>query len=183
MSGNQTDTSKKLTKSIILAVILAVCLCITTFALVYATIMVENSIFRTGKVEINLNDGKPIISKSDFLFEPGMTLVEDFFIKNNSTGAVYYRLYFDNISGGLADVLEITVKDGDTILYSGTAATLNRNNVKAAEEMLQVGEKKILSAYFHFPEDKGNYTQNMTLTFNMCADAVQTKNNPDKLFD
>ena len=36
MSGNQTDTSKKLTKSIILAVILAVCLCITTFALVYA---------------------------------------------------------------------------------------------------------------------------------------------------
>ena len=66
MSGNQTDTSKKLTKSIILAVILAVFLCITTFALVYATIMVENSIFRTGKVEINLNDGKPIISKSDF---------------------------------------------------------------------------------------------------------------------
>ena len=28
--------------------------------------------------------------------------------------SVYYRLYLDNVSGGLADMLEITVTDGDS---------------------------------------------------------------------
>jgi hypothetical protein len=48
--------------------------------------------------------------------------------------------------------------------------------------MLQVGEKKTLSVYFHFPENRGNDTQDLTLTFNISADAVQTKNNPKRVF-
>ena len=182
MSDNHTDTSKKLTKSIILAVILAVFLCITTYALVYA-VSVENNIFRTGKVDINLNDGKALINEHEFLFEPGMIVKKDFFIENKSTWSVYYRLYLDNVSGGLADMLEITFTDGDTVICSGTAADLNRSNVKAADQMLQVGEKKTLSAYFHFPEDKDSKAQNLTLVFDLCADAVQTRNNPGKVFD
>lgn len=181
MSNTQTNTSRKMTGSIILVIILVICLCITTYALVYATI--ENSIFRTGKVEINLNDGMPVINEREYLFEPGMTVKKDFFIENNSTWSVYYRLYLDNVSGGLADVMEITIKDGDTVICSGTASELNRANAKAAEEILQIGEKKTLSVYFHFPESKGNEAQNLTLAFDLCADAVQTKNNPDRAFD
>ena len=63
-----------MTGSIVLAVILSICLCMTTFALVYATVSVDNNIFNTGKVEINLNDGNPVISEHEFLFEPGMTV-------------------------------------------------------------------------------------------------------------
>ena len=60
MSENNV-TSKKLTAGIIILIILSIALCITTFALVYSTISVENNIFKTGSIQINLNDGKPVI--------------------------------------------------------------------------------------------------------------------------
>lgn len=179
----ENKTAKRLTGGIIAIVTLAVCLCITTFALVYASVSVENNLFYTGRVKINLNDGKPVIREHEFIFEPGMTVKKDFFIENDSTWDVYYRIYFENVSGGLADVLEITVKDGDRALYSGTASELTQQNVTAADDTLKIGQKRNLTVYFHFPDDKGNETQNLDLTFTMCAEATQTKNNPNRLFD
>ena len=179
----ENKTAKRLTGGIIAIVALAVCLCITTFALVYASVSVENNLFHTGRVKINLNDGKPVIREHEFIFEPGMTVKKDFFIENDSTWDIYYRIYLENVSGGLADVLEITVKDGDRALYSGTASELTRQNVTAADDTLKIGQKRDLTVYFHFPEDKGNETQNLDLTFTMCAEATQTKNNPNRLFD
>lgn len=178
-----TKTVKKLTGGIVAIIVLAVCLCITTFALVWASVSVENNLFHTGTVEINLNDGKPVIHENEFIFEPGMTVKKDFFIENNSTWSVYYKLYLDNVSGGLADVLEVSIKDGEKTLYTGTAAELNRQSVVAADDILQVKEKKTLTVVFYFPESKGNSAQNLNLTFTMCADATQTKNNPNRLFD
>lgn len=176
-------TSVKLAGSVIVVVALSLSLCVTSFALVYVTVSVDNNIFHTGKVDINLNDGKPVISEHEFLFEPGLTVKKDFFIENNSTSSVYYKLYFDNVKGGLADILEITIKDGDSVLYTGTVASLSRGNTRAAEETLQVGgRKKTLSIYFHYPEDKGNETQDLNLIFDMAADAVQAKNNPNREF-
>ena len=74
----------------------------------------NNNLFHTGEVKINLNDGKPVIREHEFLFEPGMTVRKNFFIENDSTWDVYYRLDLDNISGGLAEVLTVTGKDGLT---------------------------------------------------------------------
>lgn len=181
--NDNSKTAKKLTGSIVAVVVLAICLCITTFALVWATVSVDNNLFHTGKVKINLNDGKPVIEEHEFLFEPGMTVKKDFFIENQSTWDVYYKLYLDNVNGGLADVLQITVKDGEKTLYQGTAENLKRNAVAAADDVLKIKERRELIVYFHFPEEAGNSAQNLTLTFDMCADAVQTKNNPNKLFD
>ncbi len=179
----ENKTAKRLTGGIIAIVALAVCLCITTLALVYASVSVENNLFHTGKVKINLNDGKPVIREHEFIFEPGMTVKKDFFIENDSSWDVYYRIYLENVSGGLKDVLEITVKDGDRALYSGTASELTQQNVTAADDTLKIGQKRNLTVYFHFPEDKGNETQNRDLTFTMCAEATQTKNNPNRQFD
>ena len=178
----ETKTSKKLTGGIVAIIILAVCLCITTFALVYASVSVENNLFRTGEVKINLNDGKPIIREHEFVFEPGMTVKKDFFIENDSTWDVYYRLYLNNVSGGLADALTVTIKDGDKVLYSGTADKLTKQNAIAADDTLKIRQRRNLTAVFHYPENKGNDTQNLDLTFNMCAEATQTKNNPNKSF-
>ena len=183
MSTNKNTTSKKLTSSIAAVIILAICLCITTFALIWATVTVDNNLFHTGTVKINLNDGKPVIEEHEFFFEPGMTVKKDFFIENKSTWDVYYKLYLTDVEGGLADVLEITVKDGDRILYEGKAGNLTKENAGAADDVLKLNERRNLSVYFHFPEEAGNNTQNLDLTFSMSADAVQTKNNPDKLFD
>jgi hypothetical protein len=103
--------------------------------------------------------------------------------KNESTCDIYYKLYFDNVNGGLADVLQITVKNEEKTLYQGTAENLKRNAVAAADDVLKIGERRELTVYFYFPEEAGNSAQNLTLTFDMCADAVQAKNNPNKLFD
>lgn len=176
-------TIKNVTSSIVLTVVLALCLCITTFALIHSIVSVDNNLFHTGMIKINLNDGKPVIKEQEFLFEPGMTVKKEFFIENQSTWDVYYKLYLDNVQGGLADFLEVTVKDDDKILYTGKASEITRNNVGAADDVLRIYERRNLDVYFHFPEDVGNSSQNLILAFELCADAVQTKNNPNHLFD
>lgn len=174
---------KKLTVCIVIISILTVCLCITTFALVYSIVSVEENIFKTGTVEINLNDGKPIITQDEFLFEPGMTVIKDFFIKNESSDAVYYKIYFDNISGGLEKILDVKISDKETgtKLYEGKAEGLIRENCSSAE--LSLYETRILTAEFHYPEDSGNKTQNLSMSFDMCAVATQQKHNNGRAFD
>ena len=181
--GKKSKTVKKLTGSVIAVVILSICLCITTFALVYSTVAVENNLFHTGTVKINLNNGKPVIEEHEFLFEPGMTVEKEFFIENQSTWDVYYKLYFQDIEGGLADVLEVSVRDGERILFSGKATDLTKDKVGAVDDILKLNERRNLTVSFHFPEEAGNAAQHLYLTFTMGADAVQTKNNPKKLFN
>ena len=60
---------------------------------------------------------------------------------------------------------------------------MGRRAVGAADDFLRVNERRKLTVYFYFPEETGNSAQNLTLTFDLCADAVQTKNNPNKLFE
>ena len=80
-------------------------------------------------------------------------------------------------------MLTVTIKDGEKILYSGTANELTKQNVIAADDTLQIGQRRDLTVMFHYPENQGNDTQNLDLTFTLCAEATQTKNNPNKLFD
>lgn len=178
-----SKTKKRLKGSIVAVIVLAISLCITTYAIVWASVSVNENVFQTGKVQINLNGGEPVIKEREFLFEPGMTVQKEFFIENKSTCDVYYKLYFTNAEGGLADILEITIADGDKTLYRGTAAELNRTAVSAAVNSLGLNERRDLMISFHYPENADNSGQARTLTFNLCADAVQTKNNPQMLFD
>lgn len=69
------------------------------------------------------------------------------------------------------------------MLFEGKANELIKENVGAANDVLKLNERRDLTVYFHFPEEAGNNKQNLNLKFTMKADAVQTKNNPDKLFD
>lgn len=180
---NDSKTAKRLRGNIVIVIMLALCLAITTFALIYESVSVDDNLFHTGSVKINLNDGKPVIRENEFLFEPGMTVKKDFFIENESTWDVYYKIYMDDVTGGLAKVLDVTIKDGDKTLYHGTPAELNRKQVSTADEILKVNQKKTLTVYFHFPENAGNDAQSLDLTFTMCAEATQTKNNSNREFD
>ncbi len=179
---NKTKTAKRLTASVGIIILLSIYLCITTFALVLSMVSVEDNLFMTGKVRINLNDGKPVIEEHDFLFEPGMTVKKDFFLQNESSCDVYYKLYFGNINGGLADILQMKICNEDKVLFSGTAKELTKENVGAADDILRLNEIKELQIYFYFPEESGNEAQNLFLNFDMSADAVQTKNNPNREF-
>ncbi len=180
---NDSKTAKRLRGNIVIVIVLALCLASTTFGLICECVSVDDNLFHTGSVKINLNDGKPVIRENEFLFEPGMTVKKDFFIENESTWDVYYKIYMDDVTGGLAKVLDVTIKDGDKTLYHGTPAELNRKQVSTADEILKVNQKKTLTVYFHFPENAGNDAQSLDLTFTMCAEATQTKNNPNREFD
>lgn len=175
---------KKLNISIATLVVLFLCLCVTAFALAYAILRVDNNVFETGEIDIDLNGGKPVIEADEFLFEPGMTVEKSFYIKNNGTWAVYYKLYFSNVKGDLGDVLDVTIKNADgNVLLQGKLSKLNRHNVPVAEDELQVGERRDMTIIFHFPEDAKNTAQSDNVSFALSALAVQTKNNDGKEFE
>ncbi|MBO5348061.1 MAG: hypothetical protein J6A45_08000 [Lachnospiraceae bacterium] len=181
--NNGAESCRKFLLSVCLTAVLVLVMAVTSFALWYSSVAVEENTFQTGTLSINLNDGSPVITEEDFLFEPGATIVKEFFIENESTTEVYYRIYFEKLDGVLLDVLEVSIQDGDDIIYNGGATGLTRENAAISKEALSIGEKVWLSAVFHLPEDAGNAAQEEALYFDLCADAVQTKNNPDKLFD
>lgn len=175
--------SKRLSVSILALVLLCLCLCVTSFALGMAVYEVRNNSFQTGGIDIDLNGGKPVITADEFLFEPGMTVEKPFYIQNNGTWAVYCKLYFSQVSGNLGDILDVTIFDeaGEALL-SGKLSALTEKSVPALEKELAVHERQDLTVRFHFPEGEGNTYQGGTLTFQLSAVAVQTKNNPDKEF-
>lgn len=176
-------TVKHLTGSMIAVVVLALCLAVTTVALVYATLTSENNLFHTGTVQIDLNGGVPVMAEGEFLFEPGATLTKEFTISNRGTADVYYKLYFDHVEGDLADALIVTIREGEQTLYSGPASGLTKEAVNAAPEALVAQETKTLMISFSLPADAGNEAKDKTLTFSLCACAVQAKNNPNRIFD
>lgn len=184
MSNKAADaTSRKLTAGILTLVLLTVCLCITTYALVMVSVSLPGNFFATGSVAVDLNGGRPVIEEHEFLFEPGMTVTKEFYIENRGTGDAYYRLYLDEVGGGLATVLQITISDGNAPLYQGTAAELTQENASAAADALRAGERRTLTISFHYPESAGNAGQDCSLSFDLCAEAVQARNNPDRRFD
>ncbi len=178
------NKTKRLTLSIAALITLCFCLCVTSFAIGYTVYEVKNNTFHTGNIGINLNGGKPIITEDDYLFEPGMTVEKGFFIENNGTWDVYYKLYFSGISGNLGNVLDVTIIDEQgNVLISGKLSELTSENVLPLENELEIGQRQDLKVRFHFPEEEGNESQGGSLQFELSAIAVQTKNNPDKEFD
>ena len=178
-----TTASRKLLGGFILLIVLTIGLCLTTYALVDSMISTEDNVFQTGMVSIDLNDGNPVFDDPGLLFAPGMSDQKTFLIKNQSTCPVYFRIYFENVTGALAPHLDVTIADGEDVLYSGKADGLTRKDAKAANTQLMVGEKRELTITFHFPKECDSILQNQIFMFDLCADAVQSKNNPDKQFD
>ena len=176
---------KKLQINIIVLLLLCLGLCITSFAISYTIIKIENNYFKTGGIDIDLNNGQPIIPADKWLLEPGMTIEEDFTITNNGGWKVYYKLYFEEVSSKLGDVLEITIykknKPEIPLLKGKIGELVDADKLNIAGE-LESGATQTLTARFHFPKNAGNIYKSETLKFDMSAIAVQTKNNPNKEF-
>lgn len=181
MDSTKNKTGKKIIFSALAVLVLIFAFCTVSYAVSKLSVEAENNYFQTGNININLNDGEPVINAEKF--EPGMTVTKEFFIENKSSWEVYYKIYFDEVDGELADVLEITLKDKDKVLFSGYASEFSKTSVEAFDDALAVSEKKTLSISFYYPKTEGNTTQATSLSFKLVADAVQTKNNDDRLFE
>ena len=197
----KTKTRKRLAGSVALIVVLSVCLLTSTIALAYTLLRVDNNLFATGKVDIALCDesGRELgeydrlIEEDEFLFEPGMTVKKAFSVKNKSTCEVYYLVYMSNVGGSLADVLQVSILEGNyetrqdlangKVLFRGTPSQLKRDFVKAADSELKIGAQQDLTLVIYFPEHIGNEAQNGELRFSLCAEATQVRNNLEREFN
>ena len=171
----RTDTRRRWLSSALLTILLTLGLIVTSVAITISSVEVPRNIFTTGQVKLNLNDKQAVIMPNEYLFEPGMTVVKDFFLENEGAEC-WYKLYFRNVAGDVANVLDVTVKNGDTILCSGKMSDLTRDNMQF------IGSRLDLTISFYFPKDAGNTAQNGTLQFDLCADGTQVRNNPGKNF-
>ena len=168
--------NKKLQINIVTLLLLCLGLCITSFAISYTVIKIENNYFHTGEIKINLNDGMAIIDENDPLFEPGMTVEKNFFIKNNGAEPIYYKLNFTGVSGELSKAIVVTILDSNRLeLVSGKIYEFETE--KKLIGSLSSYEKQDLIARFHFPENEGNEYKGKSLQFKMSAIAVQAKHN------
>lgn len=164
---------KKLLLSIIIILLALLLWLVGSFSVNY--ISSENNRLRSGNIQIDLNGGQPIVRPYELLFQPGSTIQKDFFIENNGTRGICYRLYLDRISGQLADVVVISIYDGDKTLYSGTARELSGKNTSAVDQILEAGQRKALTISFCVPKECNNDIQNLTLNFVLRAEATQVK--------
>ena len=172
---------KKTIVNIALLVAIAVCLIVTTAATIITYDKTEIG-FKTGEISININDGKSIFEDGDFMFTPGATVKKDFFIKNEGELDAYYKIYLTDVAGDLADVVDVKIKNGSKILYSGSPSELNRSNVKAADDIIVSNEKKVLQIEISIPKNVDNKYQSKDFNFKLSATATQVKNNDGKEF-
>lgn len=181
--NNKENLKMEIAAGISVIAALTAMLSVTTYALNTASVLIEENSFQMGTVDISLNDGKKIFEGSDLKIEPGTSVKKDFTLKNDSTVDVYYRLYLENIAGSLKDRLIFQIYDGDEMLYSGLANDFTKDSPCVGDTALKAGEEKILTVVVKMQEDAGNEYQNSYISFDITADAVQVRNNPDKMFE
>lgn len=183
--GTDEAVQKRLRRSMIIAVLLVLMLMVTTFALISSIVSVKHNTFETGIVKINLNDGKPVIQEDEYLFEPGMRVKKQFFIENEGSIDAFYKIYMEDMTGDLADVMQLTITDEESgkVLYQGPADELTKGAKSVSDDMISAGERKELSILFYFPEERGNEAQGRNLSFRLSATATQVRNNPGHSFE
>ena len=70
--------------------------------------------------------------------------------RNNGTWAVYYKLYFSQVSGSLGDVLDVTILDeDDNILLTGKLSELTQETIPAMESTLDSGQRQDLTCLLY----------------------------------
>lgn len=177
-----TKSRRKMIFGMFSVICLTVGLGITSLALVWQKVTVEDNLFVTGQVKISLNDDQPIF-REDILFEPGMVVEKEFTLSNDSTCDVHYRLYFTNIDGEFAKMLQVEVLDQEETIFEGTLGDINGQKSQGAHGVLGQGEDRVMTIVFRVPKDCKNEMQGQTILFDLNADAVQAVNNPDGLFE
>ena len=190
----KSNTKRKAYQSLIIIFILVVMLAATTYAIAISFVSVDDNRFETGDVEIEINDGKAIFDDANLKIEPGYRLVKTFTVKNTGTADAYYRLYLENVEGGLQDSLIFSFYEGDvksslansgsTVapVLTGVASELTKSDVAQGIGKLEKGEEKTFTVMVKMTESAGNTYQGGYISFNLTAEAVQSKNNPDRVF-
>lgn len=174
----------------IAAVALCVLLAATAYAFGYLFAEVRDNYFHTGTVDVDIafapaGDGSIDLFNPNVRYEPGMTVRGDFVVTNNSTDTegIWCRLYFSDLGGPLADVMEAKLYEGDTLLCSGPVREWKSPRFMPEPFLLAEKAEKRLTLELHYPELAGNETQGDTMTFALSVTATQRTANPGGQFE
>lgn len=142
--------------------------------------------FLIGTIDINLNDGRPIINENEILFIPGICYKKDLWVKNDSTYTVQYGFYLSEIKGNFNGLL-ITLKDNNNIIiYSGKVIEFTKDNISYYYETIDIDQRINLSVTFELPTETGSAYKNTNISFVLNCKAIPFKNNlgqnPDLAF-
>ncbi len=157
-------------------------ICTITAIAIFICSLNKVGVLRANKVKINFNDGAPLMESSVAL-SPMETWTGRAFIENTGKCSVYYRLYLKNIDGALSDKIELTVMIDGNIFYQGVASEFTINNAIVSEKEFNKGEKADVLLILFFNAETEDEGQSKDFRFEVQVDAVQTKNNPNKLFN
>ena len=175
------STAKRLIVCLVVAAIGLATLGVISFFLGQRVVDPDGSILGTGELRVNLNDGKPLVTEADVI-GPGCDVEKTFFVENLGNYDAWYKVYFENPDGVLADIVEVCIRDGGKVCLEGKVSELTEKRVGAMEDRLLKGERKTLTITFHIPETYGNEIQKQNVTFRLGARAVQADSNPKKDF-
>ena len=180
----------RLAWSVVTIVILSLCLCVTSLAVVYAILSVSNNIFTTAKFDIELYNADDVlegtvISEGDVRIEPGATFKKEFSIVSKCSVDAYFRVYFDKVSGALADSVEMKITDdADNVIYDWSVISdMLKKDAVAADRIIEPLERVKLYIWVRMPETIGNEAMTEELCFDICVDAVQHRNNENAEFE
>lgn len=174
-------TKKKLIAIIATLVFFTAGLAVTSYALVRSFIEVDSEITMGDGVDLNINDGAPIIDTANIVYEPGGTYISSFTLENRGSIDVWYKVFPTDASGELRDYITVTVKEQDgTVMCQGNMGDIKSDDINVGA--LLAGEKKTLSVELYFIPGADNTAQGKTVSFKITASATQKQGNPDKDF-
>lgn len=180
--NKHNETGKKVYRSIFAIALLFTMLVVTTYALVLSSVSSEGNGFYMGTVKIDLNGGNTIFDGTLNNIDENGNISKNFTVENSGTAEIYYRLYLDNIQGSMAKNVIFEIYDGDKLLYTAPPEKFTKQNPCYGAEPLAAGEVKTLTAVVKLASDDET-TAFGRMNFDITADAVQTKNNPERIFD
>ncbi len=153
-----------------------------TAIIIFSCSLSKVGFFRANKVEICFNDGKELM-ESPISLSPGETWSKHASIENTGKSSIYYRFYLTEMEGALKDDIQLCVMVDGNVCYEGLANEFTVENAIISGDKLEKGEEvDLLIVAFLSNESIGN-DENASFSFDIKVDAVQSKNNPNKVFN
>jgi len=203
-------TNSKSTKKALLTSVLALVLCFTmllgtTFAWFTDSVASEGNIIKAGKLDVELykwnsateadalselaENGESTAVFADVKWEPGMTEVVYFSIKNEGNLALKYKVLLDvtcSTEPKLTEVMEYVItrdaKYGEVTSWDDTNAVKTEpgvNNTEAETVKLLPDAENFFALSVHMLEDAGNQYQGGQITFDLNVFATQLASESD----
>ena len=167
---------KKYGVRIVFIVLILISLTCIALAVGFKDVFME-TVFQTGEVKIDLNEGEPIFDDNALDIEPNKKVIADFTVKNIGEVDCYYKVYLENIDGKIADNVVFDIYDSkNNLIKTVNVIDFTSANSIDLKTILTPQEEVSFTINAYLPSDSGNAYQTGKITFDVVAEGIQSKN-------